>query len=78
MIIHLKETVSAELAAQLAEQAQAQYFIREGQAVLITSSSVKEVPSFLQEYAADHFVMASDIHLASRTYQSAAAARIIL
>ncbi|MEM8966901.1 MAG: bifunctional 3-deoxy-7-phosphoheptulonate synthase/chorismate mutase [Bacteroidota bacterium] len=71
MIIHLKETVSAELAAQLAEQAQAQYFIREGQAVLITSSSVKEVPSFLQEYAADHFVMASDIQLASRTYQSA-------
>ncbi|MEO0333763.1 MAG: 3-deoxy-7-phosphoheptulonate synthase [Bacteroidota bacterium] len=70
MIIHLKETVSIELAAQLAEQAQAQYFIREGQAVLITSSSVKEMPGFLQEHAAEHFVMASDIQLANRGYQS--------
>ncbi|MEQ9439829.1 MAG: bifunctional 3-deoxy-7-phosphoheptulonate synthase/chorismate mutase [Cyclobacteriaceae bacterium] len=70
MIIHLKESVSHEDATQLAEQAQAQYFRRENQPVLITSSSTKEVPSFLKEYADEHFVMASDIQLASRSYQS--------
>lgn len=69
MIIHLKESVSHEDATQLAEQAQAQYFRRENQPVLITSSSTKEVPSFLKEYADEHFVMASDIQLASRSYQ---------
>ncbi|WKN44739.1 3-deoxy-7-phosphoheptulonate synthase [Tunicatimonas pelagia] len=71
MIIHLKETVNTELAAQLAKQAQAQYFIREGQTILITSSSNKELPDFLREYTAEHFAMASDIQLASRTYQPA-------
>ncbi|MGB3585361.1 MAG: 3-deoxy-7-phosphoheptulonate synthase [Tunicatimonas sp.] len=69
MIIHLKETVSFQQATKLAEQAHAQLFTRDKQAVLVTSSSTKEVPDFLQEYAEDHFVMASDIQLASRTYQ---------
>ena len=58
MIIHLKESVSHEEAGQLAERAQAQYFRRMGQPVLITSSGIKEMPSFLKEYADEHFVMA--------------------
>nr|WKN34778.1 3-deoxy-7-phosphoheptulonate synthase [Tunicatimonas sp. TK19036] len=69
MIIHLKESVSHEEAAQLAERAQAQYFRRNEQPVLITSSGTKEIPAFLKEHATEHFVMASDIQLASRTYQ---------
>jgi len=71
MIIHLKETVNADQAAQLAEKTQAQHFRRNGQAILITSSSTKEVPDILQEYTDEYFVMVSDIQLASRTYQPA-------
>jgi len=70
MIIHLSKSVESEEAAQLAERAKAQYFFRNGQAVLVTSSSVKELPDFLQDSADEHFVMATDIQLASRTYQS--------
>jgi len=70
MIIHLKENIAPQQAIQLAEQAKAQLFTRDRQAVLVTSSSVKEVPGFLQEHAEENFVMASDIQLASRTYQS--------
>ena len=70
MIIHLKETVDSEEAAQLAERAKAQHFSRNGQTVLITSSSMKELPEFLEDLAEEHYVMASDIQLASRRYQT--------
>jgi 3-deoxy-7-phosphoheptulonate synthase len=70
MIIHLKETVNSEEAAQLAERARAEYFSRNGRAVLITSSGMKELPDFLQDASEEHFVMTSDIQLASRTYRS--------
>lgn len=69
MIIHLKDTISSELATQLAKQAKAEIFSRNGQAILVTSSGVKELPDFLREHATEHFVMTSDIQLASRTYQ---------
>ncbi|MGD1895037.1 MAG: 3-deoxy-7-phosphoheptulonate synthase [Cyclobacteriaceae bacterium] len=70
MIIHLNKSVGFEEATQLAERAKAQYFSRNGQVVLVTSSGVKELPEFLREQTDEHFVMASDIQLASRTYQS--------
>ena len=43
MVIHLKESVSAEEAKSVAEKLEAVYFKEEGRYVLVTSSKVKEL-----------------------------------
>jgi 3-deoxy-7-phosphoheptulonate synthase len=69
MIIHLKSTVSAQQAAQLAQENKAFHVVSEGKNVLITGSGVKEVPAGLHDFADQHWVFANDMQLASRAYR---------
>lgn len=69
MIIHLKSTVSAQQAAQLAQENKAFHIVSEGKNVLITGSGVKEVPAGLHDFADQHWVFANDMQLASRAYR---------
>lgn len=69
MIIHLKNTVSAEQAETLARQHQAVYYKKEDFYVLVQSSKVKALPDTLADYAEAYFVLDNDIQLASRNYQ---------
>jgi 3-deoxy-7-phosphoheptulonate synthase len=69
MIIHLKSTVSAHQAAQLAQENKAFHIVSEGKNVLITGSGVKEVPVGLYDFADQHWVFANDMQLAARSYR---------
>jgi 3-deoxy-7-phosphoheptulonate synthase len=69
MIIHLKSTVSAQQAAQLAQENKAFHVVSEGKNVLITGSGVKEVPAGLHDFADQHWVFANDMQLASRAFR---------
>lgn len=71
MILHLKDTVSAAEANQLAAQFKAFHVISNHINVLITGSGVKEVPAGLEDKVAEHWVFANDMQLASRAYRSA-------
>lgn len=70
MIIHLKDSVSNSEAAQLAEQNKAFHVITNGINVLVTGSSVKEVPESLQNKTDASWVFSNDLQLASRNYLS--------
>ncbi len=70
MIIHLKNTLSKEQAANLAEANQAIHFHDGERDVLVLSAKIKEVPNSLQDHADTSFVTATDIQLASKEYQS--------
>ena len=70
MIIHLKNTLSEERAKSLASEPSAAIFQRDDAFVLITSSTMKELPATLEADADEFFVLDSDIQLASRKYQS--------
>lgn len=69
MIIHLKSTVSAQQAAQLAAANKAFHIVSDGKNVLITGSGVKEVPTSLQDFTDEHWVFANDMQLAARSYR---------
>jgi 3-deoxy-7-phosphoheptulonate synthase len=68
MIIHLKPSVSEDRSKELADELQAIRFKSDIQYVLVTSSSIKQLPSSLSDDAEDYFVMDNDIQLASRKY----------
>ena len=68
MIIHLSSGVGPAEASQLAEKAKAFHINQGGQQVLITSSSVKEVPDFLKEKSVESWVFDNDMQLASKAY----------
>ncbi len=68
MIIHLKE-IDAQKAKELAIQTSSVYYLKDEQYVFITSSGVKELPSVLEPYADEVFVLSSDIQLASKEYR---------
>lgn len=70
MIIHLKENVEDEKAIALAKEAAAIYYKKNGAYVLITGSGQKELPEALASYTEAHYVMGSDIQLASKTYRA--------
>jgi 3-deoxy-7-phosphoheptulonate synthase len=70
MIIHLKSSVSEDRSRELADELQAIRFKSGTQYVLVTSSSVKQLPSSLSDDTEEYFVMDSDIQLASRKYLS--------
>lgn len=70
MIIHLKSSVSAESAAELAVAAKAILLNDNGTHVLVTSSKVAELPSVLEDSAEDFWAMNSDLQLGSRTYRN--------
>ncbi len=68
MIVHLKPETSAQLAQQLAEQSRSVLFHDGRRNVLVTYSSLKQLPDYLAPHADEHFPMATDIQLASRDY----------
>jgi len=69
MIIHLKKDIKPAEAAKIAEEIKAFHIHSEGKEVLITSSSVKELPSEVNGKSEEHWVFANDMQLASREYR---------
>lgn len=70
MILHLKDSITAQEANQLAQANQAFLVISNNTNVLITSSGVKEVPAGLEDKITDHWVFPNDMQLASRNYRN--------
>jgi 3-deoxy-7-phosphoheptulonate synthase len=70
MIIQLKKTIDKNEAATLAAQNKAFHIQDNGAEVLITSSSLKELPQELKDKAENHWVFDNDMQLASREYMS--------
>ena len=70
MIIHLKNTVSTADAEKLAQENKAFHIVSNGTNVLITSSSLKEVPAGLESVTDQSWVFPNDMQLASRSYRS--------
>lgn len=68
MIIHLKRTVSAEEAAQLAKTIKAFHITSDGINILITGSGVKEVPNEIEHKVDQFWVFANDMQLAAKSY----------
>ena len=69
MIIHLKENVDANKIEELAAQSKSIALKTNNYTRLITSSSVKELPSYLDDYTDKFFTMESDIQLSSQDYR---------
>ncbi|MEX1190419.1 MAG: 3-deoxy-7-phosphoheptulonate synthase [Brumimicrobium sp.] len=69
MIIHLKKDITAEQASKLAAENKAFHIHSDDTEVLITSSSVKEVPNALKDKAVESWVFENDMQLASRAYR---------
>ncbi len=70
MIIQLKRGLSAEVSQQLAQAHQAFLVHYEGENLLITGSSLKNVPDSLADYTTQFWVFKNDLQLASRQFQS--------
>lgn len=68
MIIQLKKSIDKNEAALLAAQNKAFHIQDNGAEVLITSSSLKELPQDLKEKVENHWVFDNDMQLASRKY----------
>jgi 3-deoxy-7-phosphoheptulonate synthase len=69
MIIHLNKEISSSEAAKLAEEIHAFHIHSQGKEVLITSSSVKELPDAIKGKSEIHWVFSNDMQLASRAYR---------
>ena len=69
MIIHLKNNLSREAAANLAEKNQAIIYESGGAFVLVTSSKIKNLPNNLTAHTDEYFAMDSDIQLAGVGYR---------
>jgi len=70
MIIHLKNSVSNESAAVLAEKHKAFHIVSDGVQVLITGSGMKDVPAELESFTEASWVFPNDMQLASKKYKS--------
>ena len=68
MIIHLKDTVGQEEAAQLGQAHSSIHLALPDKQVLVTSSKLKELPSELEGKTEAFFVTSSDIQLAGKEY----------
>lgn len=66
MIITLKSSVSSDLARSLASSNQAFLISDEGKNVLITSSSLKELPASMVQFTEEYCVLANDMQLSSK------------
>ena len=69
MIVQLKSSVTDQQASHLAVSNQAIWFKEGSTHVLVLSSKVKSVPVELEKQSDQHWVTASDIQLADRTYR---------
>jgi len=70
MIIQLKASVAKEIAGKHAKNLKAILIENQGGHVLVTSSSVKELPRNISGLTENFFVFPTDIQLASRDYLS--------
>lgn len=70
MILHLKQSVTAEQAAKLAVEHKAFHVISNNTQVLITGSGVKEVPAGLDTFTDQSWVFPNDMQLSARSYRS--------
>lgn len=68
MILHLKPTVTQEQAMQVATQLKAFHIQKNEGAVLVTSSSVKEVPQEIEHLVDASWIFKNDMQLASKEY----------
>ena len=69
MIIHIDKNLEQHRVEELAVKYEAVYYKSAEQYVLITSSKMKSIPDELKSVATEHFVLDSDIQLASRSYR---------
>lgn len=69
MIIQLKQTISKAQALEVAAQIQAFYIEEQGYPILISSSSMKEIPSQIEGLVDKHWSFSNDMQLASRQYR---------
>lgn len=68
MILHLKQNLSQNQMQEIAGKLDAFHIYSGDRDVLITSCSMKEIPSFIEEYVDKSWVFSNDIQLASRSY----------
>jgi 3-deoxy-7-phosphoheptulonate synthase len=68
MIIHLKNSVNPAQAEQIALQCQAMFYKKEDFYVLVTPSSLQELPAGIESQVNAFFPMKNDMQLASREY----------
>lgn len=69
MIIHLKDDVSAEKAAELGVLFRSILLTENNQQILVTESKVKELPEGIEPFTQAFFPTTSDIQLASKLYR---------
>jgi 3-deoxy-7-phosphoheptulonate synthase len=69
MIIHLKSNIDENKASELARKTSSIIFRNHKSFVLVSSSSVKELPVELEDAADKYYVLETDIQLASKEYQ---------
>jgi hypothetical protein len=70
MIIHLKQHVSNQDAANFADRIKAFHIVYNGTNVLITGASVTELPELVASETEDFWVFKNDMQLSSKTYLS--------
>ncbi|TNE70522.1 MAG: 3-deoxy-7-phosphoheptulonate synthase [Bacteroidetes bacterium] len=68
MIIHLKEGVSQSVIEEWSGPLKALHFKKDDRSVLVTETSVKEIPAGFQTYVEESWVFDNDIQLASKKY----------
>lgn len=69
MIVELKNSVNEKRSAEIAEKLKAIHIRTNEHSVLVTPSSLKELPAEFSQETAGFFVMNDDIQLASRKYK---------
>ncbi|MGB0933759.1 MAG: 3-deoxy-7-phosphoheptulonate synthase [Lishizhenia sp.] len=71
MILHLKSNINTANAIKLAEENKAFHFTdKNGVEVLVTSSSLKEIPFSLEDKVEKSWVFANDMQLSSKEYRN--------
>ncbi|MDX1653022.1 MAG: 3-deoxy-7-phosphoheptulonate synthase [Brumimicrobium sp.] len=70
MIIQLKKGLAPHEISDLANKTKAFHIREEERDILITSSSVKELPKVLEDKTDNHWIFANDMQLASREYKN--------
>ena len=68
MIIQLKDQITAEESAKIANEIQAFHIVYQNKNLLITGSGVKEVPPIIENKVDQFWVFANDMQLASKKY----------
>lgn len=69
MIIHLRNNIDDQKAQEIAAANKAIFYKKDGQYILITASSLRELPAGMEPYVEAFFPMENDMQLASRKYK---------